>query len=293
MKRSRSNHSRFRSRYSAKETALAALFLSPALAVFGLFAYGPFVRIIRWGTRRSIRNGRRYENVGLRQYWDVLTGDEFRTGLWHTVQFMLFTVPAGLVLGVVLAVAADRKLRGIGLFQTVFASTVATGGAVSVVIFSFLLNPVVGVFPADWLTNPRMAMFGVSLPSIWQSMGGSFILVLAGLQTIPQEVIEASQLDGYGPLRRFFRILMPLVSPVLLFLTVALITGSLQAYAEIEVLSQGGPAEATETLLYKIVKADQPATQMIGAVMSVGLFVITAVFVAIQFRLLERRVHYG
>lgn len=291
---------RWRSRYSLKETLLAVAFLSPAMAVFGVFVYWPFVHLLQWGTYHAVRNGQSYRSVGLQQYWDVFTGHtsglpgaEFWDGVWHSVQFMLFTVPAGIVLGVLLAVAADRRLRGIALFQTVFASTIASGGAVSVVIFFFLLNPVIGILHVNWLNDPHMAMFAVSLPSVWQSMGGSFIIVLAGLQAIPQEVIEASQLDGYGPVRRLFRIVLPLVSPVLLFLTVALVTTALQAYAEIDVLTQGGPNKATETLLYKVAQDNQPATQMTGAVMAVGLFVITAVVVALQFRLLSKRVHYG
>jgi sn-glycerol 3-phosphate transport system permease protein len=280
-------------RYTLKETVLAALFLSPAMAIFVAFAYGPFVRLIEWGTYRSVRNGASYEQVGVQQYVDVFGSDDFWSGIWHSTQFVLFTVPTGLVLGTLLAVAAERRLRGIAFFQTVFASTIATGGAVSVVIFYFLLNPVIGVFKVGWLNDPDMAMFAVTLPSIWQSTGGSFIIVLAGLQAIPQEVVEASMLDGYGPVRRLFRIVLPLISPVLLFLTVALVITALQAYAEVDVLTQGRPDEATETLLYKIAAADQPATQMRGAVMSVGLFVMTALVVALQFRMLSKRVHYG
>lgn len=279
--------------YSRKETGLAILLLSPALIGFIAFAYWPFVRLLQWGTYKSVHNGRSYTSVGLSQYVDVLTGADFRLGLWHSIQFLLYTVPAALLIGVLLAVAADRKLRGIRIFQTIFSSTIASSTAVAAVAFFFLINPVMGVFRVDWLNDPHMAMFGVALPNIWQNAGASFVIVLAGLQAIPEEVIEATRLDGYGPTRRLFRIILPLISPVLMFLVVILSIGGLQAFAEVDVLTAGGPARSTETLLYKIVQDNHPATMMVGSVLAVGLFVVTSIVTFAQFTLLEKRVHYG
>jgi sn-glycerol 3-phosphate transport system permease protein len=276
-----------------KESVLALAFLAPALAAFGMFAYAPFVQLLRWGTYRSVHNGRSYTPVGLSQYQEVLTGPDFREGLWHSLQFVIYTVPISLVLGTLLAVAADRRLRGIRIFQTIFASTIASSTAVAAVAFFFLINPVIGVFRVDWLTDPDFAMFGVALPNIWQSAGGAFVIVLAGLQAIPEEVVEAARLDGYGPVRRLFRITLPLISPVLLFLVVILSIGGLQAFAEVDVLTAGGPTQSTETLLFKIAQDNQPATMMIGSVLAVGLFAVTALVTLLQFALLEKRVHYG
>lgn len=279
--------------YSAKDTGLALLLLAPALVGFVAFAYWPFVRLLQWGTFKSVHNGQSYRSVGLSQYVDVLTGSDFRDGLWHSVQFLLYTVPASLVIGVLLAVAADRKLRGIRVFQTIFASTIASSTAVAAVAFFFLLNPVLGVFRVDWLNDPHMAMFGVALPNIWQNAGASFVIVLAGLQAIPEEIIEATRLDGYGPVRRLLRIILPLISPVLMFLVVILSIGGLQAFAEVDVLTAGGPSRSTETLLYKVVQDNHPATMMVGSVLAIGLFVVTSVVTFVQFTLLEKRVHYG
>jgi ABC-type sugar transport system permease subunit len=115
--------------------------------------------------------------------------------------------------------------------------------------------------------------------------------VLAGLQAIPDEVLEAATLDGYGPARRLFRITLPLISPVLLFLLVVLVVFGFQAFAQIEILTAGGPAGATETLVFKIFNQAQDLGR--GSVLSVGLFLVTVVVVFVQFTFLERRVHYG
>jgi sn-glycerol 3-phosphate transport system permease protein len=187
------------------------------------------------------------------------------------------------------------------VFQGIFSSTIATSAAVSAVVFLVLINQQIGVYQGGVpgfgsqaiQENPSTAMFGVSLSSIWQNLGLSFVIVLAGLQAIPAEVEEAATLDGYGPLRRFFRITLPMISPVLMFLVVVLVIFALQAFAPIEFLTNGGPAQSTETLVYKIFQRQTPDKMGEGAVLSVGLFGVTFLVTMAQFLLLEKRVHYG
>lgn len=283
--------SRGRARYKPKEVALAAALLAPSIAVFVTFFYLPFFRLLQWGTFKSVRGGKSYRSVGLTQYREVLSGSEFRAGLGHSVQYVLLTVPIGLVLGVLLAVVAHRRLAGIKVFQAIFSSTLASSVAVSSVIFFFLVNPQVGYFQYNWRNEKGMALVAAALPSIWQNLGLAFVIVLAGLQAVPEEVLEAARLDGYGPLRRLTRITLPLISPVLLFLLVVLVIFGFQAFAQIEVVTNGGPAGASETLVFKIFRLNQDYGR--GAVMSVGLFFVTLVVTFFQFVLLERRVHYG
>ena len=280
-----------RKKYKPKEVALAFAFLAPSLAVFVTFFYLPFIRLIQWGTYQSVRGGQSYREVGLDQYREVLGGEQFRAGLWNSVQYVLMTVPPGIVLGVLLAVAAHRRLKGIKIFQAIFSSTLASSVAVSSVIFFFLFNDQIGYFQVNWRNDEDMALFAAALPSIWQNLGLAFVIVLAGLQAVPDEVMEAARLDGYGPFRRLVRITIPLISPVLLFLTVVLVIFGFQAFAQIEVITNGGPAGASETLVFKIFRLNQDYGK--GAVMSVGLFFVTLVVTFLQFVLLERRVHYG
>ena len=280
-------------RYSPREVLLALALLAPSIAVFVVFFYRPFLNLLNWGRFESRRNGAYFEDVGLAQYREALGSDDFREGLWHSVQFVLYTVPAGLVLGVLLAVAAHRRLRGIKVFQAIFSSTLASSTAVTSVIFFYLFNPVVGLIEANWLNDPDMAMVAVSISSIWQNMGLSFVIVLAGLQAVPDEVMEAALLDGYGAVRRLVRITLPLISPVLLFLLVVLVIFGLQAFAQIDIITKGGPVSATETLVFKINRLNRPDNIGIGAVYSIGLFLVTLVVTALQFAILERRVHYA
>lgn len=278
-------------RYPPKEVGLAALFLAPSIAVFVAFFYLPFIRLLNWGTYRSERGGVSYKSVGFDQYRSVLGGSDFREGLYHSVVYVFLTVPVGIVFGVLLAVAAHRRLKGIKIFQAIFTSTLASSVAVSSVLFLFLFNPAVGVFQVDWRTDSKMALFAAALPSIWQNLGLAFVIVLAGLQAVPDEVVEAATLDGYGPWRRLTRITLPLISPVLLFLLVVLVIFGFQAFAQIEITTNGGPAGASETLVFKIFRQTQDYGR--GAVLSVGLFFVTFVVTALQFLILERRVHYG
>ncbi len=286
-----------RTSQKVREGILGWAFMLPALAIFVGFFYYPLYRLINMALHRENRFGiGTAPYVGPSQIVDTLTGNDFLEGLLHSGLYMLYTVPLGLILGILLAVAANRKLHGIGTYQTIFSSTVATSVAVASVIFFTLVNPEVGYFKnVAWLSlsNPDTALFSVSLSSVWQNLGLTFIIVLAALQAVPQEVEEAAALDGYGPVRHFWRITVPLISPALLFLAVVLVVFALQAYAQVELLTNGGPGSATETLLYKI--ADPQGIRPIGirASMSLGLFVLTAVVAATQYGLLSRRVHYG
>lgn len=279
-----------------KDGLIAVAVLLPSAIIFVTFFFYPLYRLFYLGLHQQNRFGTAERYVGFEQYGDVLGGDNFLDGLRISTTFVLYTVPLGLVLGTLLAVAANRRLRGIKAFQTIFASTVASSVAVASVLFLVLINPQVGYFRDVGflsLADPDTALRGVAISSIWQNLGLSFIIVLAGLQAVPDEIYEAAALDGYGPVRRFFRVTLPLISPTLMFLVVVLVIFAFQAFAQVDILTGGGPAGSTETLVWKIFNSQQPIDQGQGAVMAIGLFFITLVVTLVQFLILERRVHYG
>jgi sn-glycerol 3-phosphate transport system permease protein len=286
-----------RRRQSAwREAAFGYALLVPALVLLGVFAYYPLYRLTHFSLYRPNRFGTGDNYVGVSNISNVLTGEEFRDGLWITVQYLLYTVPTGLVLGLLLALAAHRRLRGIKIFQGIFSSTVATSVAVASVVFFGLVNPKVGKFGnVDFIDLSRSgsALRGVAMTSVWQNIGLTFVIVLAGLQAIPDQLREAALLDGFGAVRRFFRVTLPLLSPTLMFLVVVLIIFGFQAFAPIEFLTQGGPAGSTETLVFKIFRRQDPGRISEGAVMALGLFGLTLVVTLVQLRILSRRVHYG
>lgn len=284
-----------------RESMLAYLLLLPSLIIFGIFAYYPLFRTFWYATHHQSRfRNKPATYVGFQQIYDTLlngqTNSDFIDGLIHSGLFMLYTVPLGIIFGVLLAMAAHRRLKGIKIFQTIFSSTVASSVAVASVVFLTLVNPEIGYFrDISWLSlrQPTSALFAVSLSAVWQNLGLTFIVVLAALQTVPDELIEAATLDGYGAIRRFFKITVPTISPALLFLAIVLVVFALQAYAQIEILTGGGPSGSTETLLFKI--ADPSGVRSIGAKasLSLGLFVLTGVVAGAQFAIMSKRVHYG
>jgi sn-glycerol 3-phosphate transport system permease protein len=283
-------------RSTLKDSLLAAAFLIPSLAVFVTFFFYPLYRLFYLGLHQQNSFGTAERYVGWQQYTDVLGGQEFRDGLLTSGRYVLLTVPLGLVLGVLLAVSANRRLRGIKVFQTIFASTVASSVAVASVLFLTLINPQAGYFKDVGfisLTNPDTALRGVALSSVWQNLGLTFIIVLAGLQAVPEEIYEAATLDGYGPFRRFFKVTLPMISPTMMFLVVVLVVFALQAFAQVDILTGGGPAGSTQTLVWRIFESQQPRQVGVGSVMAIGLFVVTLVVTALQFLILNRRVHYG
>lgn len=283
-----------------REAALGYAYLLPAFVVFGVFFFYPLAKLVQlslFDTRGVFANSRQ-EFVGLGQWADVLGGEQFRSSLWITVQYVLYTVPAGIVLGILLAQLAHRRLRGIKFFQTVFASTVATSVAVASVIFFALVNPEVGYFRnVEWLSwlntqNPDTALLSVAVSSVWQNLGLTFIIVLAAMQSIPDELVEAATLDGYGAVRRFFKVTLPLLGPTLLFVVVVLVVFAFQAFAQVDILTQGGPQERTQTLVYRIFRLQFDDANT-AAVMAIGLFALTFVVTMLQYGMLERRVTYG
>jgi sn-glycerol 3-phosphate transport system permease protein len=287
-----------------REALLAYALILPALIVFGIFVFWPFLRNIYLGMYRSPISGDglgRY--VGLDQYRTVLTSQQFFDSLIVTVKFWILTVPASIIFGIFLAVLGHRVLKGMGVYRTLFILSLATGVGVAGTIFFTLLDPNIGVVRSLGisLNPPALQSSTWALPSvaifvIWLNVGLSFIVISAGLQNIPDDLFEAARVDGAKTLRRFFRITVPMLSPTLLFVfVVGSIFALIQSYPPIDVTTQGGPINATTTLPYLIIRTLRGTAPNQGkaAVLSVALFVVALVFTLIQLLVLERRVTYG
>jgi sn-glycerol 3-phosphate transport system permease protein len=280
----------------AGDAVIALALLAPSMVIFAAFFFYPLYRLVYLSMNRPDNFGRRELYVGPTQLASTLTGEQFSSGLRITLTFVALTVPLGIVLGTLLAVAAHRRLRGIRIFQMIFSSTVGSSAAVASVVFFVLLNPEVGYFrDVSFLSlaDPETALRGIAVTAIWQNLGLTFVIVLAGLQAVPDEILEAAALDGFGPFRRFFRVTVPLISPTLLFLMVVLVIFGFQAYAQMDILTRGGPVDSTQTLVFKIVENRSGPATSVGAGLSLGLFGVTLLVTLGQFLILERRVHYG
>ncbi|MGB3736369.1 MAG: sugar ABC transporter permease [Ilumatobacter sp.] len=289
-----------------KDTGLGVAMLTPSTVILGLFILYPLGRAVWLGQQRCNARGDRCVSNGFEQYVDVFRSTEFQSALLVTAKFALISVPLGLVLGVGLAVLADKFLSGIGFFRSIFSSTIATSVAVASLMWLFLLQPSVGslanlgwfngLFPSvknpGWLQDPGTALSAVALSSVWAGLGFTFILVTASLQSIPRELHEAAAVDGATGTTRFWRITVPLLGPTLMFVILVLTTRAFQTFGEVDLLTNGGPSpqESTTTLAY-LVYGDTPiqadaGLQATGAVL---LFVVLLALSALQVRGLGRR----
>jgi sn-glycerol 3-phosphate transport system permease protein len=301
MARDRTRAGGRRPRRRLREAMLGYALLVPSLVIFGIFVFYPFGKDFQlpfYKQRQSfgaIQSKARY--VGWSQWRDVLSSSEFKHTLLVTLRFVVLTVPLGIALGLLLAMAAHQRLRGIAIFRTIFSSTVATSVAVASLIFYSLTNPVVGIWRFQpggiaVLDNPHWALFAVAVVTIWQSLGLAFIVMSAGLQSIPDDLLEAARVDGATGRTTFFRVTLPLLTPTLFFAFVVGSISAFQAFAQIDLLTQGGPLDKTRTLTYDIFDvAMNKGNANKAAVLAIGLFAIVLVLTVLQLRL-ERRVSY-
>lgn len=278
-------------------------YLAPSLVLFLLFVFIPLGRTIYLSFFNTRSTGVPSTFAGIDNYTELLGSETFHTGLLATTLFTLYTVPIGIALGLVLAVLLNQRLRGINVFRTMMASTIAISAAVGSLIWLLLLNPSlglldfllsrVGIQGPDWLLQPSTAIIAVSLTTIWLTLGTNIIVLLSGLQGVPEEIYEAARLDGARGLRMFSRITVPMVSPSLFFLLVVDTIAVLQAFTQIHILTRGGPVDSTRVLVYGVY-LDAFVNFQFGyaSAQAVVLFLLVLALTIIQFRFVERRVHY-
>ncbi|MDO9175650.1 MAG: sugar ABC transporter permease, partial [Actinomycetota bacterium] len=249
-----------------RDAPAALLMLGVSFTLLAVWTIYPLVRAVQTGHLSCNQTGTKCTDTGWGTYFDVFMSKQFQDALMVSVKLALMTVPAGLILGIGLAVLADKHLRGIGIFRTIFSSTIATSVAVASLVWFVLLQPEIGVLSdlfSGWipalkqpglLRDPNTALPAVALSSIWASLGFTFIVITAGLQSVPKELYESAYVDGAGSFRRFTNVTLPMLSPSILFITVVLTTRALQTYGEVALLTGGGPEpeKSTTTIPYLI-----------------------------------------
>ncbi len=285
------------------EIPLALLLLAPSLLIYSVFIFYPLARTVWLGFYREDPFGGRVY-AGFDQYRDAITSGDFRHSLWVTLLFAIITVGFGLVFGVTLATLAHQRIKGITVFRTIFSSTVATSVAVASLIWLVLFQPSIGVVnqflksigqePVQWLLDSSTALFAVAATTVWQNLGITFIILIAGLQGIPDDLYESARVDGASAWLQFREITLPMLSPTLLFVSVILTINAFQSFGQIDLLTQGGPSDSTNVIVYSIYQeAFQNRNAGVASAQAVILFLIVLTLSLVQFRFFERRVHYA
>jgi sn-glycerol 3-phosphate transport system permease protein len=278
-------------------------FLAPSIIIFAIFVFIPLIRSIILSLYGTNPIGQMTNFVGFKYYVRLFTSDTFLNSLSVTLKFVLLTVPAVIIAGLILSTLANINIRGNSVFRLLFSLTISISGATAALLFMFLYHPILGQFnyllsligisPIPWLIDVKWALIAVAIPRIWLGTGFATVLLLAGMQGISEEYYEAAKIDGAGFWQSWLHITFPLITPSLFFLLVVTTLGAFQTFTEVNVLTGGGPVNSTDVIVQEIFRSFYFNGQYgLASAEALVLFVIILALTVIQFTVLEKRVNY-
>ncbi|WP_151636754.1 sn-glycerol-3-phosphate ABC transporter permease UgpA [Noviherbaspirillum aerium] len=287
-----------------KSAWLPYALVAPQILVTLLFFFWPAVQALYQSVLIQDAFGASSQFVWFDNFKDLFNDSNYLESFKTTAMFSVMVAFFGLSLSLILAVFADRIMRGASVYKTFLIWPYAVSPVVVGVLWMFLLNPTLGVLAhalrgigIEWnnLLNGRHAMILIVMAAIWKQISYNFLFFLAGLQAIPKSLIEAAAIDGAGPVRRFFTIVFPLLSPTTFFLLVINIVYSFfDTFAIIEATTHGGPGKETEILVYKVFHDGFKGGDLgSAAAQSVVLMVIVITLTVVQFKYVEKKVQYS
>lgn len=282
---------------------LPLLLLLPQLVITLVFFYWPASQAVWSSFRIEDAFGTTTEFVGLENYQVLFSNPAYYQAMVTTLIFSTAVAFFSLSIALLLAVMADREIRGAGIYRTLLIWPYAVAPAIAGVLWYFMFQPSLGMVARglrgmgyDWnpLLNGNQAMVLVIIAATWKQISYNFLFFLAGLQSIPKSLIESAAIDGARPARRFWTIIFPLLSPTAFFLLVVnVVYVFFDTFGIIDAVTGGGPAKATTTLVYKVFADGRLGGDLGGsAAQSVILMFIVIALTAVQFRYVERRVNY-
>ena len=277
--------------------------VAPQIAITIVFFFWPAVQAGWYSFQLQDAFGERTQFVGLANFAALLTDENYLYSFKVTALFSALVAGAGLVISLLLATMANRVIRGALAYRTLLIWPYAVASAVAGVLWLFLFAPSIGIITFalrslgihwDWVLQGDQALLLVVIAATWKQISYNFLFFLAGLQSIPRSLIEAAAIDGAGPARRFWTIVFPLLSPTAFFLLVVnIVYAFFDTFGVIDATTQGGPAGATQILVYKVYYDGVKAADLGGSsAQSVILMAIVIALTVVQFRYVERRVQY-
>lgn len=283
---------------------LPFLLVFPQLVITFVFFVWPAAQAFWLSTVQEDMFGGNSKFVGLAQYIELFGSGRYWDSALKTLVFSGLVAGLGLFISLVLALAADRVVRGRTMYRSILVWPYAVAPAVAGALWAFMFNPSVGIV-SDFLNRAFGYQFNVFASStdafaliviaaIWNFISYNYLFFLAGLQSIPKSLIEAAAIDGAGPIRRIWTIIIPLLSPTAFFLLVVnIIYAFFGTFGIVDATTRGGPSRATEILVYKVYSDGFHAQDIGGSsAQSVLLMIVVAALTIVQFRYIERRVHY-
>jgi multiple sugar transport system permease protein/sn-glycerol 3-phosphate transport system permease protein len=295
-----------RDRLAGKEWFLFLLFITPNFIFLILFTYWPLWENIKLSFQRTDLLAFTGNNtwVGWENYEYLFNNRTFQQVLRNTVIFIVACVGLTISIGLMVALLLNQKLRGrTGVRAVVFAPFLLSGAAIGIV-WAYIFDPRFGLLAQvlswfniaspHWLDRPEWALPAVIIVYVWKNLGFASVIFLAGLQAIPQDLYDAAKIDGANAWWRFKSVTIPMLSPIMFFLFITSILATFQAFDIIQVMTDGGPAYATTTLVYYVYQQGfgQGANFGRAAAAAVVLFLAMLIVTAVQMRFTEKKVHY-
>lgn len=286
-----------------RKVGLVCLFLLPAAVPLLIFRIIPMAASI-WISMLNWNLLRPPVYVGLDNYLALLTDRTFHKGLINTLYYIVGYVPLVLIAALTVALLLNSKLKGMAIFRAAYFLPVVTSWVVVALLWKWILSPqggivnyllsLVGIDGPGWWTDPDWAMPSIIITSVWKDLGFNMLILLAGLQAIPEHLYEAAVIDGAGAWRRIRSVTIPLLTPSILLVLVLTLIGAFQVFDQVYVMTKGGPAGATTVVMEQVVKQAFSYGRMgTAAAMSWVLFVIILIFTVAQMQFQRRWVHYA
>ena len=278
--------------------------VAPQIAITLVFFFWPAAQAVWYSFQLQDAFGLKTQFVGLQNFLALFRDPHYLNSFRVTAIFSVLVAVLGLAMSLVLALMADRVLRGAMAYKTLLIWPYAVAPAVAGVLYAFLFAPSIGIVTYalnrwfginwNWLLNGEQAMLLVVMAAVWNHISYNFVFFLAGLQAIPRSLIEAAAIDGAGPTRRFWTVVFPLLSPTTFFLLVInVVYAFFGTFGLIDATTQGGPGQDTQILVYKVYHDGVKAADLGGSsAQSVILMLIVIALTVVQFRYVERRVQY-
>jgi sn-glycerol 3-phosphate transport system permease protein len=278
--------------------------IAPQIAITLVFFFWPAAQALWYSFQLQDAFGLKTQFVGLQNFVTLFKDENYLASFRVTAVFSALVAVIGLAVALVLALMADRVVRGAMGYKTLLIWPYAVAPAVAGVLYAFLFAPSIGIvtyalrrwFGIDWnwLLDGEQAMLLVVTAAVWNHVSYNFVFFLAGLQAIPRSLIEAAAIDGAGPARRFWTVVFPLLSPTTFFLLVInVVYAFFGTFGLIDATTQGGPGQDTQILVYKVYHDGVKAADLGGSsAQSVILMLIVIALTVVQFRFIERRVQY-
>ena len=292
--------SKLKFKKSRKSKLEPYVFLLPSLILFALFVYYPFFKTLYMSLGLTNAHGKFQEFIGLQNYIEILASPDFINSLMVTMKFVIFTTIPSLVIGLVLALLANNKVKGLNVSKVMFAMPIAVSSASASIIWGIIFHPSIGMLNTilktniGWLLDPNWALLSVSFVTTWMNIGVNFIFIFAGLKNIPEELLESSAIDGASYFRKLFSVIIPMISPTLFFMVFMDIMNAFQSFGQVNILTNGGPGNSTNVLVFSIYReAFFNGRFDTASAQSIILFIFMFVIAMFQFGYEKKGVHYS